>query len=555
MAWWLLSAALAGDAPSCGAVVTQDLVLSADLVCPDGVALTVAAPGVTIDGGGHTIQTSGDAAVRVQAEDVTVRGLRIEGDGRGVEGLGSHRLQLEELTLDGFDGTGVWLEGCDGCSISESSFVGARSGVMARGPHSHLLLSGNDLSQVRRWAVTLVGGREDVLMGNTFEGARGGVRLVRARSVRIEPDNVFSGGMQAVQAEESEDLRLDGLWIDGFSGTALTLSGCDRCEVTNSSLLGAEQALAVLGSDDVRLMGNDLRHSQEGVWATDSHGLQMDESNQLASISGRSVWILGGSAELQGLVTTSGSIEAVDTHLEVTDHRSCGGELWLDGVTGSLQGALGELTQHGGSLDVDGSAFPDDDADGLHDSCDPCVDPDQDGLCSAVDPCRGQGTEDRDGDGWCQDVDCDDTLAAVHPQVAETTCNGLDDDCSGSTPDKPDADKDGFAVCEDCDDRDPARFPGARERCDGHDDDCNAQIDDGLPFDAWFADTDHDGYGGELPAFTCDGAPPGHVSNHADCDDALPSVHPGSPEVLHNGIDDDCNRLTSDTESGTVDLD
>jgi hypothetical protein len=449
----------------------------------------------------------------------------------------------------------VWLEGCDGCNVSDSSFVGARAGVMARGAHSHLLLSGNDLSEIRRWAVTLVDGRDDVLMGNTFDGARGGVRLIRARSVKIEPDNVFEGGRQAVQIEESQELLLDGLWIDGFEGTALTLQDCDRCEVTNSSLLGAGQALAIVSSDDVQLLGNDLRHSRAGVSVTDSHDLWMDGSNLLAQIEGSVVKIVGGSADLHGLVTTSGTLEARDTELQVTDHRSCGGELWLDEVTGSLQGALGGLTQHGGSLAVDGASFPDEDRDSLHDACDPCVDPDQDGLCSASDPCRGQGTEDTDGDGWCQDTDCDDTLAAVHPQGAETTCNGVDDDCSGSTLDTPDADRDGFAVCTDCDDQDPARFPGARERCNGHDDDCNAQIDDGLPFDAWFADSDHDGYGGELPAFTCDGAPPGHVSNHADCDDTRPSVHPGAPEVLHNGADDDCNRLTSDTEKGTVDLD
>jgi hypothetical protein len=561
MAWWLLSvtsSAWAGDAPVCGAVVTQDLVLGADLVCPEGfegAALTVAAPGVTVDGAGHKVQIAGGAAVRVQAERVTVRGLRIEGAGRGVEGLGSDGLQLQGLSLDGFDGTGVWLESCDGCSVSGSSFVGARSGVMARGRHSHLLLAGNDLSQVRRWAVTLEDGLEDVLMGNTFEGARGGVRLRHARSVHISPDNVFSGGLQAVQAEQSEQLTLEGLWIDGFAGTALTLWDCDGCEVKDSSLLGAGQALAVLGSDDVRLTGNDLRHSRQGVAVTDSHGLSMDGGNTLDGISGISVQIVGGSAELDGLVTTGGAIEAVDTHLQLTDHRSCGGELWLDGVTGSLQGALGALTQHGGSLAVDGSSFPDADADALHDACDPCIDPDLDGVCSASDPCLGKTAQDSDGDGWCQDTDCDDTLASVHPQAQESPCNGLDDDCSESTSDTPDADRDGFAVCTDCDDQDPSRFPGAKERCNGRDDDCNAQVDDGLPFDAWFADADHDGYGGEMPAFTCDGAPPGHVSNHVDCDDSQPFVHPGAPEILHNGVDDDCNRLTPDTERGTVDLD
>jgi hypothetical protein len=41
-----------------------------------------------------------------------------------------------------------------------------------------------------------------------------------------------------------------------------------------------------------------------------------------------------------------------------------------------------------------------------------------------------------------------------------------------------DGDGDGFTVCEDCDDNDIAVYPGAREVCDGKDNDCNGKIDE-----------------------------------------------------------------------------
>lgn len=41
-----------------------------------------------------------------------------------------------------------------------------------------------------------------------------------------------------------------------------------------------------------------------------------------------------------------------------------------------------------------------------------------------------------------------------------------------------DADGDGFDFCNDCDDQDPARHPGAREECNGYDDDCDGQTDE-----------------------------------------------------------------------------
>ncbi len=180
---------------------------------------------------------------------------------------------------------------------------------------------------------------------------------------------------------------------------------------------------------------------------------------------------------------------------------------------------------------------------------------------------------DADGDGHlaqvCGGLDCDDTDPAV-PAPFEV-CNGVDDTCDGRVDvdavDAPtwyvDVDGDGFgdpegavAACEppeghvadatDCDDADARVYPGAVETCDGVDEDCDGEIDEGFVRYRYHPDADEDGFGDLLTSVFACAAPPGHLRDGSDCDDDDPAVNPDADEIC-NGVDDDCD--------GRVDLD
>ena len=230
------------------------------------------------------------------------------------------------------------------------------------------------------------------------------------------------------------------------------------------------------------------------------------------------------------------------------------------------------------------------------DDDDPAVFPGAPELCNgADDDCDGVDDdgvlldlyEDADGDGWgdpgaavqaCEAPsghvaadaagDCDDDDPAVHPE-ADEACNGADDDCDGDVDEGVlldfllDADGDGWGdpdstvqACEapadhvgaeatgDCDDGDPAIHPEADEACNGTDDDCDGDTDEGVLLD-WWADIDGDGWGNaDYHSQACE-AGVGMVDNDQDCDDANLAVHPEADELC-NGVDDDCDGDTDE---------
>ncbi len=110
-----------------------------------------------------------------------------------------------------------------------------------------------------------------------------------------------------------------------------------------------------------------------------------------------------------------------------------------------------------------------------------------------------------------------------------------------------DADRDGVWSDRDCDDADPFIYPGAQERCNGLDDDCDGTIDgpSASPSTLWFTDGDGDGFGHPDTAIRACEAPDGLVARGEDCDDEDPMVHPGASDGC-DGVDTNCDGVVDD---------
>ncbi len=95
-----------------------------------------------------------------------------------------------------------------------------------------------------------------------------------------------------------------------------------------------------------------------------------------------------------------------------------------------------------------------------------------------------------------------------------------------------DVDGDGYPACDDCDDSDPATFPGAAELCDGVDNDCDGAVDEdfldlGEACGAGVGECFSEG------SFVCSG----------DGTSVVCDAQPGDPtkELCGDDIDNDCD--------------
>ena len=181
------------------------------------------------------------------------------------------------------------------------------------------------------------------------------------------------------------------------------------------------------------------------------------------------------------------------------------------------------------------------------------LDTDGDGLGDGCDP-------DDDGDGYQDADDCQPLDSLAFPG-AEERCNFLDDDCDGDVDENfpevgqscvsedPEAcDPAGWWVCEEgtgallCQ---PQGWSGATEICDGKDNDCDDLVDEpgSVGCVACWDDLDEDGFGAGLPDCICAPNPQLCFSQApGDCDDEDPEANPGQLELC-NEKDDDCDGL------------
>jgi len=377
---------------------------------------------------------------------------------------------------------------------------------------------------------------------------------------------------------------------DGYGSSTSTIAACSAptgyvsdatdCDDTRSSVSPAEDELCNGRDDDCDSDVDEDSAIDTSTWYQDrdSDGYGDDATTDRACSQPSGYVAYGGDCDDGDAAFNPGATESDCT--DPADYN-CDGSTAYSDSDGDGFAACEECDDTDAAVSPAGTEL----CDGIDNDCDGSVD-----EADAADAGAWYADADADGygdgastttacsapSGYVADAtDCDDGDSGAFPGAPEY-CDATDNDCDGTVDEASavdastwyaDVDADGYGditstqdACTapsgyvsdatDCDDDDAVANPGADEYCDGHDDDCDGDVDEDSAADAttWSLDADGDGFGGTLYDVTACTQPSGFVSDSSDCNDGIASIYPGAPEYC-NGSDDDCDSVIDEDEA------
>jgi Periplasmic copper-binding protein (NosD)/Right handed beta helix region len=346
-----LAAGPASAQPACGDVLTQDTTLTGDLDCRDGdlrPALTVGAPGITLDLGGHDVWNDGEVVRNQGHDNVTIRNGAVHGSNPPVHLIGVSGNTVRGLEVTGSNALqknpGIVLDDSDANRIVSNEV----NAVML------WLYNGSDLNVVRGNLVHQLGGWIDMVASNqnrivenvvwTFRNEA--LELTAAQQNEIRRNTLItSNGDPAIRMTVAHFNTIAGNVIvkpGRYAGVGVRLDDSSWNVIRGNGFWGVHLGLRLASGLDNELRGNEVHGTipQADAWFPDADGFRVN-----AEASGTLVQ----NNSLDGFDDDGIDVQAPTTTITRNTARD-NGDLGIDAVVGVTDGGGNTASGNGNPL-------------------------------------------------------------------------------------------------------------------------------------------------------------------------------------------------------------
>ncbi|MGH3939687.1 MAG: right-handed parallel beta-helix repeat-containing protein [Pseudonocardiaceae bacterium] len=305
--------------PDCGAVLTADTTLTADLLDCPGNGLVIGAKGIMVDLNGHTVDGVG-LGVGISNngfDDVTITNSAgtpgtIKDFDYGVQlNSGTLRNVVQQLTIELNELAGVHLNNAGTNQIRNNTIrTQSNEGVMLLGGSDSNVVLSNQITGNGGEGIDVQGSAANRIESNTIAdgGDRGVVFSGSSRNDVLSNavTNNSDGGVVLLAASNSNTLRGNTITLSQDASFVINDSNANLVEL-NIVTDNGDAGISVLESDNTRILSNIAhRHSDSGIAVQDAVNTE---------IRGNDVRFNPGGLELN---STAGGVVANNLATDVT---------------------------------------------------------------------------------------------------------------------------------------------------------------------------------------------------------------------------------------------
>lgn len=247
-----------------------------------------------IDGNGHMIHEVDGTGISVQADNVTIKDLKVTRCHNGIGLVGGSRHTVVDNTLEENSQTGILVDHSDGNNLLNNTADHCEQGIVVRAS-SGTVLSGNTARYNAKAGLRLDQCSGSVLTDNVAaDNSYDGIIVSDSWDLKLIRNSVTANPARGIALLGSSGNTIIGTDGEG-NGLAIVVNESHHNTVVDNKLVRNSNGIEVMNSNDCTVSGNTAEDNVGGGIVLEGSSKTLVRGNQLRRNTGSGILLGGGS--------------------------------------------------------------------------------------------------------------------------------------------------------------------------------------------------------------------------------------------------------------------